>query len=72
MTLIPNEPSSSLAITLTCFIRLVVLILALTDVLKTVPINLTFADAPRIVLSVIVTVELPVPLIVLVTSTKSP
>ena len=49
-----------------------VLILADTDVLKTVPINLTFADAPRIVLSVIVTVEPPVPLIVLVTSTKSP
>ena len=70
--LTPNAPSSSLARTLTCFIRLVVFILAVTDVFRTVPINFTFADEPNIELSVMVTVVLPVPDIVSVISTKSP
>ena len=45
-----------------------VFILAVTDVFRTVPINFTFADAPNIELSVIVTVVLPVPDIVSVIS----
>ena len=55
---------------LTCFKRFVVFILGLTDVFKTVPINLTFADAPSMVASVIVTVALPVPDMVSVISTN--
>ena len=49
-----------------------VLILGWTEVFTTVPINFTFADEPKIVLSVTVTVAVPVPLIVLVIFTKSP
>ena len=49
-----------------------VFILAFTAVFVTVPINLTFADAPSIVLSVIVTVDVPVPVIFPDILTRSP
>ena len=50
-----------------------VLILGEIEVFVTVPINLTFADEPSIVLSVMVTVPVPPPAnLSLVISSKSP
>ena len=47
--------------TLTCFIRLTVLLFCITEVLRIVADNLTFAESPKIVASVIVNEPLPVP-----------
>ena len=57
----PNAPSASLATTLTCLDKLVVLIFEATLVLTIVAITFTFAPEPKIVLSVIVILAVPVP-----------
>ena len=67
-------PYASLApvVTLTCFIKFVVLVLCETEVLSIVAVNLTFAEEPKIVLSVIVKVPVPVPEVFPDTVTISP
>ena len=58
--------------TLTCFIRLVVLILCDTEVLRIVANNLIFASSPKIEASVMVSVVVPVPEVFPETLTISP
>ena len=58
--LVPNA-SVAPVVTLTSFIRLVVLVLCDTEVLRIVANNLTFAESPKIVSSVTVSNGEPVP-----------
>ena len=59
--LIPKAPSSSVSNTLSCFIKLVVLVFCVTEVFNIVAVSFTFAESPKIVLSVTVNAPLPVP-----------
>ena len=62
VALIPKAPSASADNTFNCLERFVVLIFGCTLVLVIVAITFTLADAPKIVLSVIVIEEPPSPL----------
>ena len=68
----PNAPSASLATTLTCLDKFVVLVFDATLVLVIVAITFTLALEPKIVLSVIVILAVPVPDILPEIGTKSP
>ena len=69
--LVPNASVAPVA-TFNCLHNCVVLILDATLVFNIVPINLTFAPAPNIVLSVTVSVAVPVPAVLPDTLTISP
>ena len=58
--------------TFTCFISLVVFVFCFTDVLRIVAVSFTFAESPKIVLSVIVIEAVPVPPIVSAILTSCP
>ena len=71
VALVPNAAATAPA-TLTCLERLVVFNLCVIFVFNTVAVNLTLAAFPKFVLSVIVIVDEPVPLILLSAETTSP
>ena len=71
VALVPNAPDVAPA-TLTCFDKFVVLILCVIFVFNIVAVNITFAALPKLELSVIVIVDVPVPATLPLIETMSP
>ena len=68
---VPNAPAVAPA-TFTCLDKFVVFILCVIFVFNNVAVNITFAALPKLELSVIVIVDVPVPAILPLTETISP